>query len=153
MPKSSVYTRTGDKGETSLFSGERVSKNNDIITALGNNDELTSYIGLAMECCRSGGDVLGNLVERFEWIQCRLQEINSSIATIKVSQKVTFSTNASVRQLELWIDELDSELPKLSVFILPVLYRMDLIVLYSQLICIVVWWDGKRADPCCKGNL
>ena len=41
-----IYTKTGDKGETSLFNGKRVSKSNELIDLLGSLDELNSSLGL-----------------------------------------------------------------------------------------------------------
>lgn len=41
-----IYTKTGDKGETSLFGGKRVKKNNSRINAYGTSDELLSWVGL-----------------------------------------------------------------------------------------------------------
>ncbi|MCU0343838.1 MAG: ATP:cob(I)alamin adenosyltransferase [Ignavibacterium sp.] len=43
-----IYTKTGDKGETGLFGGERVSKNNLRLNAYGSIDELNSFLGLAI---------------------------------------------------------------------------------------------------------
>ena len=43
-----IYTKTGDKGETGLFGGERVSKNNLRLNAYGSIDELNSFLGLAV---------------------------------------------------------------------------------------------------------
>ena len=46
-----IYTKTGDKGKSSLYTGKRVEKNNDIFECLGNIDELNAAIGLAREHC------------------------------------------------------------------------------------------------------
>ena len=47
MKKASVYTRTGDKGTTGLYTGERIAKNSLRVEAYGNVDEITSALGLA----------------------------------------------------------------------------------------------------------
>ena len=46
-----IYTKTGDKGMTSLYNGERLLKNSDYFAALGDVDELNSAIGLARGTC------------------------------------------------------------------------------------------------------
>ncbi len=45
---SKIYTKTGDKGKTSLFDGTRVSKNNEVVDTYGSIDELNSQIGVVV---------------------------------------------------------------------------------------------------------
>ena len=72
---SKIYTKTGDKGMTSLIGGTKVSKAHIRIEAYGTVDELNSYIGL----CR---DVIDNaeIAQLLKEIQDRLFTIGSSLA-------------------------------------------------------------------------
>ncbi|CAG8645337.1 2331_t:CDS:2, partial [Paraglomus occultum] len=121
LPKSSVYTRTGDKGTSSLYNGERRPKYDDTFHALGTVDELNSSIGIAHHYCKETGNGLDSkLVE----IQCKLIELMSNIATPRNSTdgrrlEYTVFDQENVRLLELWIDEMDAKLPPLKHFILP----------------------------------
>lgn len=115
-----IYTRTGDKGKTSNFAGQRLPKDDAIFEALGNNDELSSSIGLAREYCKDGHLISKMLQE----IQCVLQDIGSHIATPRTAStrtklEQTEFNKKHVENLENWIDELDKELPPLKNFILP----------------------------------
>ncbi len=94
-----IYTKTGDRGQTGLYDGKRVSKDNAVIEALGSIDELNTYLGIL------------NLPE-LEKIQCDLMLINSYIAG--------FPTKIPSEQfLEKEIDKMEKSLPKLTNFILP----------------------------------
>lgn len=116
-----IYTRTGDKGTSSLFTGERRSKDDAVFEALGATDELNSQIGLAREHCIIEKNTLD---EKLHQIQCMLQDIGSNVATPRSAASdgkiiQTLFDDAHVTQLEKWIDDIDETIPPLTNFILP----------------------------------
>ncbi|KAI8869333.1 hypothetical protein GQ42DRAFT_123907 [Ramicandelaber brevisporus] len=121
-----IYTRTGDKGTSALYSGERRAKDDAIFEALGTTDELTSHIGVAIEHLRDSPSSGALLIDKLSHIQCLIQDVNSSIATPASSKsksrvaKTRFDPDGEcTKMLENWIDELDAKLPPLTNFILP----------------------------------
>ncbi|XP_029367069.1 corrinoid adenosyltransferase MMAB [Echeneis naucrates] len=119
VPK--IYTKTGDKGFSSTFTGERRPKEDHIFEALGNTDELSSAIGLAREFCLDKGHTFTDQLDK---IQCILQDVGSNIATPRSSareshMKRTNFTAQPITDLETWIDSFTKELPPLTNFILP----------------------------------
>ncbi|KAL8589466.1 hypothetical protein ACOMHN_061677 [Nucella lapillus] len=116
-----IYTRTGDKGTSALFTGARKPKDSVIFKALGTTDELSCLIGVAAEYSR---DAHISLEDQLLQIQCILQDVGSNIATPLSSarpahlNRVEFS-QAQVELLESWIDEMTPQLPPLRNFILP----------------------------------
>ncbi|XP_078083405.1 corrinoid adenosyltransferase MMAB [Mustelus asterias] len=116
-----IYTKTGDKGFSSTFTGERRRKDDDVFEALGNTDELTSAIGLAVEfSLDQGHEFEAELCK----VQCVLQDIGSNIATPISSAreshlKRTAFSEKPVIELEKWIDRYTEHLPPLTNFILP----------------------------------
>lgn len=122
-----IYTRTGDKGTSALFTGERRPKDDYVFDALGATDELSSTIGLASEMAEDKGHTF---TKQLEQIQCVLQDIGSVVATptssaSNVQQKRVEFSGDQIKVLEEWIDEYTKELPLLRNFILPVsLFRM-----------------------------
>jgi len=116
-----IYTKTGDQGTSSLYSGERRSKDDTVFAALGDVDELNSVIGVAREYAKA---IDATLSDQLETIQSRLLDVGSAVATPIPSssdsklKRVSF-TASSTPQLEKWIDQWDEQLPTLFNFILP----------------------------------
>ena len=114
-----IYTGTGDKGKTSLFSGERVSKADERIGAYGDLDELNSVLGALIAHLPSDrSDLAGELQQ----IQADLFVIGAWLATTANSPAVDSLAPIEEKQivfLESAIDRLDDLLPDLKNFILP----------------------------------
>ena len=113
-----IYTRTGDQGETALFGGGRVAKSNVRVEAYGSVDELNSVLGWAMTQLEAG------LLTRLEQVQADLFTIGAILATPEERTRGRKPSIPSLREervkdLELWIDEMEAELPELRTFILP----------------------------------
>jgi cob(I)alamin adenosyltransferase len=112
-----IYTKTGDKGFTSLIGGTRVSKDNIRIESYGTIDELNSYIGMVSD---SAADE--TVTEWLREIQDRLFTIGSVLATSQekeVKMKLPDLHNEDVVALEKLIDKMNEDLPEMRSFILP----------------------------------
>ena len=112
-----LYTRTGDAGDTSLFDGTRVRKNDARVDAYGEVDELNACLGLVRS---SLGD--RDLDDEIASIQRDLFAVGAELAdpTDKIAARVTKAsiTEADVARLEQLIDRLEQELEPLRRFIL-----------------------------------
>jgi cob(I)alamin adenosyltransferase len=113
-----IYTKGGDKGETSLFDGTRVSKGDPRVDAYGHVDELNATIGLA----RAAG-LDPQVADRLAHIQRDLFALGARLAdpVERIAGRVTKAslTSADVERLEGWIDEAEGELQPLRHFLLP----------------------------------
>ncbi len=110
-----IYTKTGDRGTTSLFGGKRVDKNSARIEAYGCVDELNSLIGVIV-ASEPSADVLKKLIR----IQDELFVLGSDLATpLGVKVKIPKITKSFITRLEKEIDAFDKNLPALRNFILP----------------------------------
>ncbi|MBK8020125.1 MAG: cob(I)yrinic acid a,c-diamide adenosyltransferase [Chloroflexi bacterium] len=111
-----IYTRTGDEGDTSLFSGGRVRKNDPRVNAYGTVDELNSLLGLA----RAHG-VQEPADSWLEAVQNELFTVGADLATPMDSNPewLVRMTDTPIARLEAEIDRMDEELPELKNFILP----------------------------------
>ena len=100
-----IYTRGGDKGETSLGDGSRISKLDPRVAAMGDVDELNSLVGWA------GG---------LERIQNELFDLGADLAVpfVEGDERLRI-TDEAVGRLEREIDEANASLPELKSFVLP----------------------------------
>jgi len=116
--RSVVYTRRGDKGETSLFGSRRVSKDSPRIEAYGAIDELNCYIGVAVSFSTSE-----NVSTPLKKVQKLLFVAGADLATELVArgegETVPRISSEDTRWLEKESDELLTKLPPLKNFILP----------------------------------
>jgi len=113
-----IYTKTGDKGTTSLFSGDRVPKDHLRLHAYGTLDEMNSIIGLAR--ARNDHLVMDQLCSR---LQALVFILNSDLAwplsQAGQDKEVERISEKHIRYVEQSIDSLSAELPALTQFILP----------------------------------
>lgn len=109
-----IYTRTGDKGKTSLFNGQRVSKSDLRVETYGTIDELNSTIGVVLaEISNKRQEIRRELIK----IQNDLLDIGSSLADPK-SRPLKHLTKRA-KEFEEFIDWMTEKMPPLKNFILP----------------------------------
>ncbi len=111
-----IYTRTGDLGQTALFAGGRVPKDDARVAAYGAVDELNAVLG----CARALG-LSTETAARVERVQGQLFTLGADLATPPDAQSanVLRLPPSAVVWLEGDIDAMDAELPPLANFILP----------------------------------
>jgi len=113
-----IYTKTGDKGETGLFGGERVSKDTLRISAYGTIDELNSFIGYTITEIKDIS-VKENLLK----IQNHLFTVGSDLATPETEKnaklKIQRTPESYYKEIEKMIDHYEAHLEELRNFILP----------------------------------
>lgn len=112
-----IYTKTGDKGETSLIGGTRLPKHHIRIEAYGNVDELNSWIGLLRDQA-----IDKRYIETLLEIQDRLFTIGSLLASDPekdTKMKLPEVKEADITLLEKEIDAMEEKLPPMKSFVLP----------------------------------
>lgn len=110
-----IYTKTGDKGETSLASGARVPKTDVRIEAYGTVDELNSWIGLLRAGVQGSDQWMEGVQNQLEWIQNRLFNLGAALSEAPGE----WIEEADVTLLEQWIDAMQTVVPKQHAFVLP----------------------------------
>ena len=118
-----VYTKTGDKGTSSLYNGSVRSKTDSYFEALGSVDELQSHLGLLYFKLSllqpESSQRLQEVLELLQTVQTRLMDIGTSIATPSGSRYEATRFQSHEAELETMIDTLTAPLPPLRNFILP----------------------------------
>lgn len=128
---TSIYTKTGDTGETSLLGGKRVDKNCIEIDAIGEVDELNSCIGVLIE-----GISFPEIREKLSVVQHNLFTLGSLIAAVQTDLiKVPELNESAVVDIEQWIDSMTLELPALTQFILPGGVRSASYSFFARAVC------------------
>ncbi|HMR44364.1 MAG TPA: cob(I)yrinic acid a,c-diamide adenosyltransferase [Saprospiraceae bacterium] len=110
-----IYTKTGDKGETSLFGGKRLTKSHLRIEAYGTVDELNAVLGLVRDSLQNE-----HLRSILKSVQDRLFTIGANLASDPAkNMSLPDLVPADIELLEKEIDSMETELPPLKNFILP----------------------------------
>lgn len=109
-----IYSRTGDKGETGLIGGARVSKTDPRIEAVGSLDEVNASLGLAR-----ASNLPQEVDVTLDWVQCKLFDVGAELATDGDAPTVRSVGEADVQRLEQSIDAMTAALEPLRNFILP----------------------------------
>jgi cob(I)alamin adenosyltransferase len=114
---SKIYTKTGDKGETSVL-GKRVKKSCIEIKALGDIDELNASIGILASYFLYSSDKI--TYKKIINVQKKLFVVGSNIASIYFEVgSVPKLSQADIDDLEQWIDYMDHDMKPLQNFVLP----------------------------------
>ncbi len=135
-----IYTRTGDKGTTSLIGGTKISKADTRIEAYGTVDELNSYIGL----CRDLQTDEQNRTLLLE-VQDRLFTIGSSLACDPIKEpkmRIPDLNAGDVLLLEKEMDRMNEVIPPMKHFILPGGHPTLAHLHIARCVC-------RRAERCC----
>ena len=132
-----MYTKKGDKGETSLFGPRRVPKDSPIVDAYGTIDELNSILGLIVSDCRDK-KITSPLME----IQALLFVAGADAASGQSSSHtVPRLTTEATKDLEVMTDALLKALPPLRNFILPGGSRAGALLHIARTVC-------RRCERC-----
>ncbi|MGH7361712.1 MAG: cob(I)yrinic acid a,c-diamide adenosyltransferase [Candidatus Methylomirabilales bacterium] len=129
-----IYTRTGDKGETGLFDGTRVSKADPRVEAYGAVDETNALLGVAA-ASTTDAELRGILHD----LQRDLFAVGAQLADpkwgVKPRKEKTRLTEGRVTELETLIDRAEAELPALKRFILPGGSQVGAVLHLARTVC------------------
>ncbi len=107
-----IYTKTGDNGQTSLYDGTRVDKDDIRVESYGTLDELNSYIGLCINYAENDDKKI------LRDIQIKLFSVSGELAT-KNNQYKNIVVDDDIKTLENIIDDYIQKIDKMDAFIVP----------------------------------
>ena len=110
-----VYTKTGDKGTTSLVNGTRVGKDDLRLEAYGTLDELSAFIAVLMDSTDRFNDVFKRIQERLLVAECLL----ATDETSELRKQLPQMEESDVEGIERFIDEMNESLKPLNSLIIP----------------------------------
>lgn len=110
-----VYTKTGDKGTTSLVNGTRVGKDDVRLEAYGTLDELSAFIAVLMDSTERYNDVFKRIQERLLVAECLL----ATDETSELRKQLPQMEESDVEGIEKFIDEMNATLKPLNSLIIP----------------------------------
>ena len=130
--KANVYTRTGDEGTTLLFDSSRIEKDSARVEAYGTIDELCAVISVVKTA-----KISQRIFEVLSKMQDYCHDINAELASDEEGLKMLKKqiTEHDVTYLEHLIDEFDSELPKLTHFIIPAVKPATAFLNLARTVC------------------
>lgn len=109
-----IYTKTGDKGETSLYDGTRVRKDSVRVESYGTVDELNSQLGFAMQFVEDA-----DVREKLYSVQKRLFFVAGELATQQEGRFQNGVTTEDIAAMERWIDQYLEKIGAVNAFIIP----------------------------------
>ena len=138
--KARIYTKSGDKGETSLVDGSRVSKGNHRLETYGTLDELNSIVGLLRSRLSHATFEL-QIAESLRSVQNNLFNIGSHLACVDstIRAKLPSLSELALATIEDAMDQWEAELPPLREFILPGGHELAALSHLARTVC-------RRAD-------
>jgi cob(I)alamin adenosyltransferase len=117
---ANIYTRTGDTGETALFGGGRVGKDDLRIQVIGTVDELNAALGVVRAEIARSGTAPAEFDPLLAQLQHQLFDVGAELAAPRPKQPGGFMVSDShVKAMEVAIDRCDAQLEPLRAFILP----------------------------------
>lgn len=126
----SIYTKSGDRGETGLLGGLRISKTDRRIAAIGCVDELNAALGVLRT--QKTAEPIDTLLER---IQHELFCLGAELADPQKKYTAALIHESNIKSLEREIDRIELKLPKLKHFILPTGTAFSAQAHFSRAVC------------------
>lgn len=149
----SIFTKTGDNGDTSLFGGKRVKKSSSIITAIGDVDELSACVAILAENLKISK--INDLSDKVEQISKELFTVGADLANPQKHEDISesFVSEYDIQALENDITLWEKELTPLTHFVLPAGKPAALSAYYARAVCrraersVVRANDDHRLNP------